>query len=129
MTTETTPLWGVDHEGHCEGLNFYSNEPPRRFKSWRDFAEEFGASDKDLNLVFRWGWREGDDWELEPYTGDDNYRSGELQVCFMGQGKGLYWASLIEVCRAVLPFLGWLLLGVLVITYVPWLTHVLRGAA
>jgi TRAP-type C4-dicarboxylate transport system permease large subunit len=34
----------------------------------------------------------------------------------------------LEVCRAVLPFLAVLLAGVLVITYAPGLTSVLRPA-
>jgi tripartite ATP-independent transporter DctM subunit len=48
-------------------------------------------------------------------------------------GMNIFFASyrfgkpVLEVCRAVLPFLAVLLAGVLVITYVPWLTSVLRG--
>lgn len=49
-------------------------------------------------------------------------------------GMNIFFASyrfnkpVLEVCRAVLPFLAVLLAGVLVITYVPWLTSALRPA-
>jgi tripartite ATP-independent transporter DctM subunit len=49
-------------------------------------------------------------------------------------GMNVFFASyrfgkpVLEVCRAVLPFLGVLLVGVLLVTYIPWLTGVLRGA-
>jgi tripartite ATP-independent transporter DctM subunit len=48
-------------------------------------------------------------------------------------GMNIFFASyrfnkpVLEVCRAVLPFLAVLLVGVLLITYLPWLTSVLRG--
>ena len=49
-------------------------------------------------------------------------------------GMNIFFASyrfnkpVLEVCRAVLPFLIVLLIGVLVVTYIPWLTTVLRTA-
>ena len=49
-------------------------------------------------------------------------------------GMNIFFASyrfgqpVLTVCRAVLPFLAVLMAGVLVITYVPWLTSALRGA-
>ena len=48
-------------------------------------------------------------------------------------GMNIFFASyrfnkpVLEVCRAVLPFLAVLLVGVLLITYLPWLTAVLRA--
>ena len=50
-------------------------------------------------------------------------------------GMNVFFASyrfgkpVLEVCRAVLPFLAVLLVGVLVVTYVPWLTMALRAHA
>jgi tripartite ATP-independent transporter DctM subunit len=49
-------------------------------------------------------------------------------------GMNVFFASyrfgkpVLEVCRAVLPFLAVLLVGVLLVTYVPWLTSALRSA-
>ena len=48
-------------------------------------------------------------------------------------GMNIFFASyrfnkpVLEVCRAVLPFLVVLLVGVLVVTYIPWLTTALRS--
>jgi tripartite ATP-independent transporter DctM subunit len=50
-------------------------------------------------------------------------------------GMNVFFASyrfgkpVLEVCRAVLPFLAVLLVGVLLVTYVPWLTSALRSAS
>jgi tripartite ATP-independent transporter DctM subunit len=49
-------------------------------------------------------------------------------------GMNVFFASyrfgkpVLEVCRAVLPFLAVLLIGVLLVTYIPWLTGALRSA-
>jgi tripartite ATP-independent transporter DctM subunit len=49
-------------------------------------------------------------------------------------GMNVFFASyrfgkpVLEVCRAVLPFLAVLLVGVLVVTYVPWLSTALQSA-
>jgi C4-dicarboxylate transporter, DctM subunit len=48
-------------------------------------------------------------------------------------GMNIFFASyrfgkpVLEICRAVLPFLAVLLAGVLLVTYLPWLTSALRG--
>jgi tripartite ATP-independent transporter DctM subunit len=50
-------------------------------------------------------------------------------------GMNVFFASyrfgkpVLEVCRAVLPFLAVLLVGVLLVTYIPWLTSALRCAS
>jgi hypothetical protein len=63
--------------------------------------DEYGNSDLDMNLVFRFDWVETDAETEEPnYTGDDNYRNGTLKIFWMGQRKGYYHWSLVEVCRA-----------------------------
>lgn len=55
---------------------------------------------RTMNLLFRWDWREGEGYELPPFNGDVNYRNGRLLFFWMGQRKGLYQWSEIEVCRA-----------------------------
>ncbi|MCP4541227.1 MAG: hypothetical protein GY832_29190, partial [Chloroflexi bacterium] len=77
-----------------------SEQPEMRFKSWHDFLMEFGDCDEDMNLLFRWDWVEGADWELPEYSGDDNYRNGLLYIFWMQQSKGKYTWSIVEVCRA-----------------------------
>ena len=96
-------LWEVDHPYYCSETNYYRSEIPTRFRSWHEFESEMGDSDLDLNLVFRWDWREGDGWDLPEYNGDDNYRNGLFMVFFMGQRKGLFWCAEVEVCRADEP--------------------------
>ncbi len=103
LIDEETPakhLWEVDHPYYCSDSNYYSNDCYRRFKTWAEFFEEFGNCDFDYNLPFRWDWNEGSDHELPDYSGDDYYRNGLLQISWMGQRKGLYFVSAIEVCRA-----------------------------
>jgi len=99
-------LWEVDHPYYCNEGNYFasSQECGDEFKSFADFLSEHGDSDFDLNLVFRWDWSEQDENTGEPnYNGDDNYRNGKLKIFWMGQRKGLYRWSIVEVCRADEP--------------------------
>jgi hypothetical protein len=99
-------LWEVDHAYCCNLGNYFATSrdlPITRFKSFADFLSEWGDADFDYNLLFRWDWHEGEDHDLPPYNGDDNYRNGLLLIFWMGQRKGLYQWSEIEVCRADEP--------------------------
>lgn len=93
-----THLWDVDHP-------YYFNAPGDStvFESWSEFIVEFGASDMDYNLVFRWDWKEGDDYDLGTYNGDDYYRHARLVIGFVGQRKGFCWSREVKVCRADEP--------------------------
>lgn len=93
-------LWEVDHSYYCNRGNYYA---PDRYRSWAEFIAEYADADFDLNLVFRWDWLEGPDWGLPEFNGDANYRNGLLLVFWMGQRKGLYHWSEVEVCRADEP--------------------------
>lgn len=57
-------LWEVDHPYYCSEGNYLRNGCHFEYESWEDFLYEWGDSDPDLNLVFRWDWREGKDWEV-----------------------------------------------------------------
>lgn len=96
-------LWEVDHPYYCNESNYYKAGLCSHHKTWADFISEFGNSDMDLNLVFRFDWKEGEDNGAGAYAGDDYYRNGLLQVFFMGQRKGLFFSHEIEVCRADEP--------------------------
>jgi hypothetical protein len=94
-------LWEVDHPYYCNEGNYFTNASVcDEHKSWASFVSEYEDADLDMNLVFRWDWREGEGWELGPFTGDVNYRNGKLLIFWMGQRKGLYRYSTVEVCRA-----------------------------
>lgn len=99
-------LWEADHSYYCSESNYYApgnDQPFQHHKSWAEFIDAEGDADLDMNLVFRWDWREGEDWGAGEFTGDVNYRNGRLLIYFMGQRKGLYrWAE-VEVCRADEP--------------------------
>lgn len=97
-------LWEVDHPYSCNEGNYYASESVcDEHKTWASFFENYKDADMDMNLVFRWDWREGEDWGCSPFTGDVNYRNGHLLIFWMGQRKGLYRYSKVEVCRADEP--------------------------
>lgn len=96
-------LWEIDHPYYCSDSNYYATgdaQPTSSYKSWAEFIEAEGDADFDMNLVFRWDWNEGEDHDLQAFNGDVNYRNGILMIRWMGQRKGLYRWSTIEVCRA-----------------------------
>lgn len=97
-------LWEVDHPYYCNQGNYYARESVGdHHKAWSSFIAEYADADFDLNLVFRFDWLEGEDNGAGEFTGDVNYRNGQLCIYWMGQRKGLYRYSTIEVCRADEP--------------------------
>jgi hypothetical protein len=95
-------LWETDHPYYCNEGNYYAHESVGdEHKSFGEFIAEYANADFDLNLVFRWDWDERDaETEQSTFTGDVNYRNGVLKIFWMGQRKGLYRYSIVEVCRA-----------------------------
>ena len=105
-------LWEIKHNYYCNEGNYFAagnDQPTKHYKSWSDFMEEFGDCDFDYNLLFRWDWEECPDDEDDNYNGEEggkkfngdiNYRNGVFKVFWMGQRKGLYQWTTIEVCRA-----------------------------
>lgn len=99
-------LWEADHAYYCAEGNYFAKsgeQPTQHYKSWAEFIAEHGDAEFDYNLVFRWDWREGADYDLPEFNGDVNYRNGQVMVCWMGQCKGLYRWTTVEVCRADEP--------------------------
>ena len=89
-------LWEAKHPYACADGNYHSNEWTFRFGSWSDFIDEWGAADKDYNLVFRWDWRpETDDWARLTERGKTG--GGELQICYVLQRKGCYATCFVQV--------------------------------
>lgn len=93
-------LWEATHQYYCNLGNYYNNYCGTSHKSWADFISEEGDSDMDYNLLFRWDWKEGEDYDLPEFNGDAYYRNGSLELFFMGQRKGLYRYVEVSVCRA-----------------------------
>jgi hypothetical protein len=100
-------LWEVKHPYYCnEGLYFgtgHSGPVDDDFRSFAEFLEAHKDSDLDMNLVFRWDWHEGPDYDLPEFNGDVYYRNGELKIFWMMQRKGFHRWSTIQVCRADEP--------------------------
>ena len=101
-------LWEVDHPYYCNEGNYFASESVHgHFSRWQDFIAEFGDSDPDLNLLFRWDWDaphvEDDSEKPIKWVGDENYRDSVLKIFWMGQRKGLYHYSTVDVCRADEP--------------------------
>lgn len=93
-------LYEIEHPYYCNEGNYFSGSQSTiaEYKSWSEFLDEEGDSDFDMNLLFRWDWEEGGEDEPK-YNGDPNYRNGRLKLFWMGQRKGLYRWSIVEVCR------------------------------
>lgn len=99
-------LWEIDHPYYCNHGNYFASSrdlPTEHHRSFAEFIAANGDADKDMNLIFRWDWKEGEDHDLAAFNGDVNYRNGELCIYYMGQSKGLYRWVTVEVCRADEP--------------------------
>ena len=100
-------LWESDHPYYCNQGNYFSNDCHSSFKSWSGFIESYGDADFDLNLLFRWDWIPPyeDDNADKPiqWKHDENYRESELLLFWVGQRKGLFQYTTVEVCRADEP--------------------------
>jgi len=86
-------LWEIKHAYHCEGQNYFQSglsttETIHHFESFKDFMDDWGDSDMDYNLVFRWDWLPKDpEWERE---------QDELHVFFMMQRKGFHVECIVD---------------------------------
>jgi len=105
--TEQKHLWEVRHPYYCNEGNYYApgcDQPTETYKTFSEFLAEEGDTDADMNLLFRFDWREGGDWgHGAAFNGDLYYRNGVLLLFWMLQRKGLYWWTKVEVCRADEP--------------------------
>lgn len=111
-------LWEIDHPYYCSESNYYSNGCHTSYGSWEAFHESEGDADFDMNLVFRWDWKPNDYIEdetpenLRAYADrfGDRDHAWTLQVCWMGQRKGLYRCTEVKVCKADEPAVrAWLI--------------------
>lgn len=92
-------LWEIDHPYYCNLGNYFNNDCGEKYKSWDDFEECVKYEDIDLNLIFRWDWNEGKDFDLEEFNGDIYNKCGILYLFYISQRKGIYRWVEIEVCR------------------------------
>lgn len=81
--TNTLHLWEVKHPYHCNP-QYVSN-----WNTWKDFLAEFGDSDPDYNLVFRWDWLKAGN--LHGLTHD------EVHIHMVAQRKGFVFTAKTKV--------------------------------
>lgn len=93
-------LWEVSHSYYCNQGNYFNNDCGKKYKSFADFLTEEGNNDMDYNLIFRWDWSEDDGNGNSTFNGDRYYKNGKLKLFWMGQRKGLYRYTIVDVCRA-----------------------------
>ncbi len=97
-------LWDAKHSYYCNEGNYFASEScESSYKSFAEFIAEDGHADFDMNLLFRFDWEEESDDGGSTFNGDVNYRNGVLKLFWMGQRKGLYRWTVVEVCRADEP--------------------------
>lgn len=83
-------LWEIGHPYYATEGCFYAPgnaQPHQEYASWRDFHEECGDDDLDMNLVYRWDW----------HGPDEDYAANRLDIFFIGQRKALPRSVFVEV--------------------------------
>lgn len=103
-------LWESDHPYYMTEGNYFSRDCHTEWESLELFLEEFGDADIDYNLVVRWDWKEGGDWDLADYNGSDTDRIARLMIQMVHQRKAILASHEIKVCRndepAAVEYLG-----------------------
>jgi len=108
-------LWEREHPYYCSESEYHTGDHPEigqvnfgrdDFESWADFFANWGFSDPDMNLVFRWDWhtkaQREKDCGYDDYTEEEKAEEGEiegdlLEVFFVLQRKGLFRPCHIKV--------------------------------
>lgn len=96
-------LWEINHPYYCCEQNYYCSleQTIAKYKSFAGYLDDNEDENLDLNLIFRWDWDEvDDDGEPVKFNGDIYHRNGKLSLFYMGQRRGLYRCTIIDVCRA-----------------------------
>lgn len=101
-------LWETYHPYYCsEGCFFHSPaqhgdkwQVHTTVNSWAEFMADWGLSDPDLNLVFRWDWQRSDPDDYAYETEHDpefELPGDELQVFFYLQRKAYGHSVFVRV--------------------------------
>jgi len=73
----------ADHPYYCSDSNYYSNDAGAEWETMTDFLNEFESCDIDMNLIFRWDVKRGEE-------GDSNEAEIYAEVFMMHQRKGIF---------------------------------------
>lgn len=104
-------LWEYDHPYYASDGCYYTrgdrwHEVHTEYPNWRAFFEEWGATDPDLNLVYRWDWIRPDpsDWKYELEHEPGFKLPGDtLHIYFMLQRKAKPHSIAIQITEADEP--------------------------
>lgn len=97
-------LWESDHPYYCTEGNYYARPSEglhTEYESWQDFYDEWGGTDEDMNLVFRWDWQRADPSDYEPYG--EAVPPDTLAVFWVLQRKAVLRSTLCVVTEADEP--------------------------
>lgn len=98
-------LWEVDHPYYCMEGNYFVpgtrwDEVHNSYDSWAEFYAEWGDTDHDMNLVFRWDWKRDDGEYLEE---GEEPEPDKLQVFWVLQRKAILRSTECVVTEADEP--------------------------
>ncbi|MFC5930862.1 hypothetical protein D6T64_11795 [Cryobacterium melibiosiphilum] len=104
-------LWEFDHPYYCSQGCYYTKgtdweEVHRDWETWADFAESWGDSDEDYNLLFRWDWKRSDpDHYAFERTEDPAFEmpADHLELFYMLQRKAKPFSHIITVTETDEP--------------------------
>ena len=100
MPDATPHLWEIDHPYYCTEGNYYQRGMHDVYDSWAEFIEEWGTTDHDMNLVFRWDWQRDDSEYLEE---GETPGPDRLQVFWVLQRKAILRSTECIVTEADEP--------------------------
>ena len=98
-------LWEIDHPYYCNEGNYYASgsalyDVHAEYESWHDFIADWGATDPDLNLVFRWDWKRDSGEYLEE---GEEPEPDKLYVFWVLQRKAILRSTVCVVTEADEP--------------------------
>ena len=103
----TDHLWEHNHPYYATEGCYYTpgtrwDEVHADWSSWADFFADWGDTDLDYNLLYRWDWRRPDPFD---YPDEDGIAApeGELLLFFMLQRKAKPFSHRINVTEADEP--------------------------
>jgi hypothetical protein len=90
-------LWDADHPYYCATGCHFERGCHLTHESWSAFVAVWGTSDEDMNLLFRWDWKEDED--------DNGIPTGEhrLSLFYFLQRKGYPISHEVTVTKADEP--------------------------
>lgn len=102
---EQPRLWEINHPYYCTEGNYFVpgtrwGEVHSEYASWAEFLADWGGTDHDMNLVFRWDWQRADP---QDYADDEEVPVDTLAVYWVLQRKAILRSTACIVTEADEP--------------------------